>query len=258
MKPSVGITGYKLDLEVNTLADVYKENGFTSGPYTAMFGFLCNSRQLDLQKYSGPRNPAIVDLEGLISSVPKWAMPFIHFDTREPLRLKDDVIYLLFLIRQYENHTCQGLQLNVEWPRPKDIDAISEFDPGLEFVLQIEDKPYLDMKYLAYRAKEYHGLVDYCLIDPSRGAGKDFEVERAVELMHLCQESLPDAVIGIAGGFDGTNVEARIKTIKQCYDKPFFIDAEGKLRDRQCLNIGKCKDYIQNSAKALHVCKDNR
>lgn len=251
MRPYVGITGYTTKDQIDAIALTCSGQGFSDGRYTAMFGFLCHAKQLGLPKFAGPRNPAVVDLESLLGAVPQWAVPMIHFDTQNHARLKEDLSALFGLARQYVDRRCKALQLNVEWPRPTDIQKVKEMLPGLEVVLVIGDKRYKSVDEQVSRASEYKGLVEYCLVDPSAGAGQDLDIPRTLELMHGCSESLPGTLIGNAGGYCSANVAPRLREFHSRYGKPFFIDAEGKLLTHKGLDIDECQMYIREAGKEI-------
>ena len=73
------------------------------------------------------------------------------------------------------------------------------------------------------------------------------------------RNSLPELVVGFAGGLTGENVESKAKSIiSSVNEDDFCIDAEGGLRDKitsaygdDLLNLEKVRGYLQSASSVL-------
>ncbi|MFH1399932.1 MAG: hypothetical protein ABIH41_00285, partial [Nanoarchaeota archaeon] len=126
--------------------------------------------------------------------------------------------------------------------------------PGLGYVLQFPPEALRDgVKAVAYCAKDYDGLARYTLVDPSQGAGKRFDPVFAAEVMDAVAQSLPDAIMGVAGGLSGENVREQVLAVASRYRSPFVIDAEGRLRSADYLGLAqdKVESYLRAAVGAF-------
>ncbi len=70
---------------------------------------------------------------------------------------------------------------------------------------------------------------------------------------------MPDVTVGFAGGFNGENVEGRLRElVLALFHEDFCIDAEGGLRDKltgaygdDLLNRGKVRSYLQEASRVI-------
>ena len=257
VKPYVGITGFKTEKEVQEIGKIFENNGFTGqGVYLPMLGYLVSAKKLTKRLEEGQQSPAFNDLGKLVRAAPSDFLTMLHYHSENKDHLAAEVDQLFSLEGMY--YHCKALQLNMPWPYLKQIEKIKETFSEMQIVLQIPKSASEEssLEELASRASEYDGLVSYALIDPSGGLGIPFEVTKSTELMFALRETMPNTMIGIAGGLSGENVEERVKTITQSYGQPFCIDAQGKLRtkigENSILDLSKVKAYLEGAKKGLN------
>lgn len=89
----------------------------------------------------------------------------------------------------------------------------------------------------------------YILLDPSCGMGIDLVVEEVMPFAEAIRKSFPQACLGFAGGFDGSNAAQRIRAISAVIPHDFCIDAEGKLFSGNTLDMTKVKHYLGSAAE---------
>jgi len=260
-KPYVGITGFKTPEEVTKVAEQYSTAGLNEcSAYMPMFGYLVSEKRLADKTSVGTQSPAANDLAGLARLAPFFSLPAMHYHTTRKERIAQEVDELFSLNNLYD--CCHALQLNVDWPEPRQLENILATFPDMHIILQLPKRATTSQspEETARRAKEYENLAAYLLIDPSGGLGIDFDSVECVALMHALEKTMPHTTQGIAGGLSGDNVTERIATIKHHYYLPFCIDAQGKLRtpDKEALDFERTKKYINEAAKALRKATGNQ
>jgi len=230
-----GITGYKTTEEVKSMAL------FQKGPL-AMYGVLCVRYQLDDTAIEGSRSPPFNELKDVLAAVPENGLPVIHYCTRVRDGLGDQVERLFTQSGIYDEGVARAVQLNIDWPHVSDLEQIKERFPEMAIVGQMPDLSKYRTDELFSMAQARKGLIDYALVDVSRGAGAEFG-SNGMAAMQIYRDAMPDARIGIAGGLGKDNVANQIARVKEVFDEPFFIDAEGKLFDRYSLDLDECLAY---------------
>jgi hypothetical protein len=244
-KNYVGVTGFKTKEDVLHIADVARNLGYPNDK-TVMFGILCSSKYLDTPDVAGRLSPPLNQTAEIAKRVPNWAIPMMHYHTKE--RAFFNEVYRLFSQNNLYD-SCKAVQLNIDWPNLNDMSKIKNCFPALDIVLQIPKRATdgLSMNELQQKVSEYSEFADYALIDPSGGRGIDFDIEKGIETILAIDSVLPNTLIGIAGGFDGSNVRERLQQISNKYKKEFFIDAEGKLMTENTLDYAKVNTYLENA-----------
>jgi hypothetical protein len=137
-----------------------------------------------------------------------------------------------------------GVQINVSWSKPRDVNQIKLDYPKLKTILQVSDFDSVDERIGKYN-------VDYALIDTSRGEGKEIDMDKAVGV-HDAISKNSKAMIGFAGGFSPQNVNDRIWSLR--YDlgtRNFCVDAQGKLRTEDRLDMHKVDEYLFEALRAF-------
>ena len=256
IKPYVGITGFKRGEEIIGLAEVFKDDfAFSDCPYSAMFGFVVSDKRLADPYGSGAQSPPANSLPELCCIVPRWALPMMHFYTKNPENLAEQVKKLFSIGRMYDHAICRAVQLNVHsWPQISQVQSILDALPELNIVLQISKGAMdgLNNEEISMRAAGYKDMASWALIDPSGGLGIEFDVPKTIALMNLIRREMPNTIMGVAGGFHDGNVEARVREIKKGYGRKFCIDAQGKLMDLdKNLDCWKAEKYIEKASVVM-------
>ena len=137
-----------------------------------------------------------------------------------------------------------GVQINVSWPKPRDVNQIKINYPKLRTILQVSDFTSIEERIRKYD-------VDYVLIDTSRGEGKKLDVNEAIKIHDVISKN-NTATIGFAGGFSSRNVRERVYSIRRELDKKdFCIDAQGRLRTEGLLDMDKANIYFKEAIEAF-------
>lgn len=137
-----------------------------------------------------------------------------------------------------------GVQINLSWPEPENINQIKACYPKLKTILQVSDFTSLEERIERYN-------TDYVLIDASRGRGIEFDVDKAIKVYNAINKS-NSALIGFAGGLSPENVRERVYSIRKKLDtRDFSIDAEGRLRTGKYIDIRKVEKYLKEAMEAF-------
>ncbi len=263
-KPYVGVTGPASSEEVSGLLDIFKSSGLShSSRHMPMIGFLVSYKSLEFGYNPGDmRYPKIKDLAGLLSKADGEAFTTIHYNTKTPSHLYDEVRSVLETDGIYDSSVCEGLQINVAWPPKDQVDMIRMKFSDLKTILQLPKSATSDMAVddIAYRVVHDYPDMEYILIDPSGGRGEEFDVSNSALLYKKLKDVGFSGAIGLAGGLSGDNVSSVIDAvIKTTGSRDFSIDAEGRLRDsfgdkpgESVLNLSKARAYVLNAAASLN------
>lgn len=263
-QPYVGITGPVSKEEVKSIMKEFREAGFlgrhmSNITHAPMIGFLVSYKTLNSQSTANRRYPEIDKLPELLGEADARFLTMLHYNSREMQTLSGQLIQLFSGF--YETGLCHAVQLNIVWPDIRELAKTKMRMPDLKVVFQANEKVMAGRSpsEISTSIREYRDLIDYILIDPSGGKGREFDLEHSVEVAKELREKLPSITLGFAGGFTGENVISRVTSLKEIMgNEDFCIDAEGGLRDKitqeygdDILNIGKVKNYLKNAAEVL-------
>jgi len=260
MHPYVGITGPVTTEEVNAIISEYAAAGYSmSSNHMPMIGFLASYKTLNGLPTENRRYPPVGDIPALLTAARGKVFPAIHYNSREMETLSSQLERLFAPV--YDAALCRATQLNIIWPPINQLEMVKGTMPGLQIIFQLSHKA-MDGRTPAQISTEickYGKTIDYVLIDPSGGRGKEFDIGNSVMLYYAIREKNPRICVGFAGGFTGDNVAERVhELIKKTGDSSFCIDAEGGLRDKvtenygdDLLNMGKVRKYLQSAASVL-------
>ncbi|MDO8555879.1 MAG: hypothetical protein Q7R96_01755 [Nanoarchaeota archaeon] len=257
-KPYVGVTGITSEDEARQVQEFFFHAGYDDkSTHMPMIGILASYKTLHEQS-ENKRYPTIHNVPKILRQIDNKIFRVVHYHTREHATLYDQVE----MFGEFHDHSLlDGLQLNVVWPFPKEVERIKSSFPGLRLVLWINETMMgtgVPAEVLV-RLREYRGFVDYFLLDPSGGHSKEFRIADVAEWYLDIDSSLPWSIGGIAGGFSAGNVEEKVRDFSLSLGRnSFSIDAEGLLRDKvgkgfgnDKLNLKKTHDYIRAAALLL-------
>lgn len=243
MKPYIGITGFMSREEVDFVLSKMPENS----DRLLMVGVLASSKTLVGKKNRWPNRYPEMDEIAEIFIYHPLALNLIHYNTREPETLSDQLSKMTILV----GVNLQGFQLNIAWPSPREIALYRKKYHHKIIVLQIGSHAFEKInhspKKLATKvAAEYEDLVDYILLDPSGGYGKFFNPYKIRAYLEALREKDLHIGLGIAGGLGPKTLDLLELLITDFSD--LSIDAEGKLRDENDnLDLEKAGKYLQGS-----------
>lgn len=243
-QPYIGITGFMSRKEVdeilqNVPADLNRQ---------IMIGVLASFKTLQHFKNSMPnRYPELENIRGIFSQHPK-ALNLIHYNTKE----RETLCAQLLGLAKIAGHHLHGFQLNVSWPEPKDLETFhTQSDKKMKIVLQIGSGAFEKIDHspekLARKVKtEYEGLIDYILLDPSGGQGKQFDPEKAKAYLDALLDVNINAALGVAGGLCAETLGSFELLVK--YFPDLCVDAEGRLRDKDDnLDLKLAQAYLRRA-----------
>jgi len=259
-KTYIGITGAEDEREVKSVLNEFSEAGYNmQSKHIPMLGFLVSYKTLNRQFVGNKRYPLMDSLPNLLMEARGNAFTMVHYNTKEMSTLFEQVSKIFERI--YKWNLCDALQLNIVWPDITQVKMIKEKFPDMGIVFQASEKAMNGKtpKEIANKIMEYGNSINYVLIDPSGGEGREFQTDDSINLYNELKEKSSNLAIGFAGGFSGDNVEKKITDIiEKIKTSDFCIDAEGGLRDKlseeygdDFLNIKKVRNYLQEASKVL-------
>ena len=238
--PYIGITGFVNSHEV---ADVLDSTPRESDRLL-MIGVLASSRTLLGRESRWPNRYPDVNSIAAIFPQHHLALNLVHYNTEKPDTLCQQMVELTGL----GGPDLHGYQLNIPWPSVAELSGYRRQFPEMTIVLQISQTS-LQMVDSSARdlvdklAREYAGLVDYILLDPSAGYGIPLDSRWAAEYLQVLHEADLGMGLGVAGGLGPSSLDLVEPLINDFPD--LSIDAESRLRDEDDrLDTGKARDYI--------------
>ena len=259
-KPYVGITGTVNSKEVvDTMSEFISAGYDMHTTHIPMMGFLVSQKTLSGKPFDNRRYPNINLIPELCQKPDNTALTMIHYNTQDKSTLSDQVKQIFRTM--YEDNLCRAIQLNMVWPEVKQVAEIKKFYPDMKIVFQANASAMKNKSpaMFATKVQQYGDSIDYALIDPSGGWGKEFNIDDSVNIFEELEDKLPHLTIGFAGGLKGNNVQPIIWELESNLGfNEFCIDAEGALRNKITDKYGddiydqeKAKDYIHESAEVL-------
>lgn len=271
-KPYIGITGVRNADEAAGAAPMILRALSDETPrcgHRGEIGVQVTDRTLRGLPTANRRCPDVTDVPDMFKRVLECEREFrahgkimtaIHYTTKEPKDLFRSVRYLLSIGDMYDKRLVRGLQLNGGFERTplSELQEVRNAYPAIEIIQQIPVKVLniLSAEEITKELKAREEYLNYVLIDPSGGLGKEMDVAAGSVLARAIIENTSLAV-GFAGGLKGGNIGHIICQIAaELGTKDFSIDAEGGLRDRigegygnDLYNSDKANDYFLAAAK---------
>lgn len=259
-KPYVGVTGITRVREAEAIAEIFVTEGLAeeASSHNGMIGLLASQRTLSRNFQGRIKYPTLERILEIFAITKGRAFNTLHYHTYRSATLAHQLEELLGQRGLYSDRLCQGVQLNISWPPPAEVEKIRMTFPDLKIILQLGPKVLTenDPEYIVANLAPYQELINYVLIDPSGGRGRVFKVNTIAPTSNQIREIHPDLPLVFAGGFDGRNVRTRLWLLYQTVGiTNFGIDAEDGLRVRQRnkqlltpLSIPRARRYVQNAA----------
>lgn len=236
MKPYVGVAGIDQIEHARDAAEAMAA-AFAGHPtHVPMLGYQVSLDTLAGLPSGNVRFPTIDVLVELLKASGGQVVTSLHYRTRGGERgtLGEQVQSLFQRDGIYRRGLCRAVQLNVRWPDPAQVAAMRRALPELEIILQLGSRALrIGTVDLTERLGRYRGLVEAALLDPSGGHGIRLDPRRLRAVYEIVRTTLPDALVGFAGGLGDEDVVERLREIGEAVgDLGFAIDAEGRLRFR--------------------------
>lgn len=245
--PYVGITGF---MSLNDALHVLNIVP-TNAKRLIMVGILASLKTMrGIQNKWPNRYPSMDKIAGIFPRHPR-ALNLIHYNTKEVNTLNDQLVAMT----NFGGENLHGFQLNIAWPSPTALEVYRKANPSKQIVLQIGGHAFEMVNHSPERlskkvAKEYSGLVEYILLDPSGGYGKPFDPERAREYLNALKESNLNISLGVAGGLSPTTLYL-VEPLARDFPN-LSIDAEGRLRTPEDhLDLNVANEYLRVALSTL-------
>lgn len=258
-KPYIGVTGIAQVSEAKSIAQTFVDEGLTEPDNThkGMVGLLVSQRTLRRPTLGIERYPGLATIRQIFEITRGKAFNTLHYSTYDESHLSQQLQALLDPTGLYVDQLCHGIQLNIAWPPPAEIEETRGIFPEIKIILQLGPRVLSEKSAedTAERLLPYEGLIDYALVDPSGGRGMIFETKTVAPIYNRIKEVYPDLPVVFAGGFNARNVRTRIWLLSQLVGpRDFGIDAEKGLRVQKKgqattdLSIRKANRYIHHAA----------
>lgn len=245
----IGITGFTSGIQIDRLLNRCPMDSDIDPKL--MVGVLASSKTIrhQLTKYA-KRYPKIEDIRNIFTEH-AICLNLIHFHPESLDNLPDQMMEVIMMGGKY----CHGLQLNAHWVSPEDLMTFRVFDSTSTIVLQVgknaQEVYGNNPKLIGEKIKEYQGLVQYALIDPSGGKGEPMDLQKTEILLEtFFEQGLQEAItFGIAGGISAEMIPQLAPLVKKF---GVCIDAEGKLRNEDDEFLPEeAVRYVEESLKYL-------
>jgi len=246
----IGITGFMSQAEVNSVLSSLPTDFGSFKNRKIMVGMLVSGKTIKGIPNKWPnRYPTPDAIPSIFVNDPR-VINLVHYNTKE--ESPKEIINELCLIEDACGPYHHGFQLNMVWPKAQMISdwQQSGFERNKKtIVLQCGGRAMAELnhspKALAEKLKEYEGVVDYVLLDPSGGIGIPFDPAYALQCLDVIEnENLPTIHLGIAGGLSPETLPNLLPPILEHFPK-VCIDAEGRLRTKEDnLDLQIANEYI--------------
>lgn len=257
-KPYVGITGITSGEQAKVAANTFEKYFPKNAAHTGMTGYLVSLDNLQNPDFENDKYPPLNTLAEMLTITNETALNTIHYRTPDKRNLADQIIQVFENDDIYKNGLCRTVQLNMRWPNKEELEKIKEKMPDLNVILQVGPSilHQQDRFEIATQIKDYGNLIDYVLIDPSGGVGKEADPDFYSSIYRPINHNAPNKAIILAGGLNNHNVLPKLQEFEYSLDtKDFGIDAEQGLRDSKdnsqntILSNEKIQQYIEKAAE---------
>ena len=263
---TIGVTGIMHPLEVEAVVQ-----HFTGTPYRLIAGILVSGSTFTGAPHGMPgRYPALSQIRSCCITHPQ-VLNFAHYALSGTKRekMRDDLNRLMY----GTGLVLHGLQLNITWPDPHEIERFLEDWPHLSVILQLNtrawDKVEKNLGQLQDRLLAYHGSVDSFLVDFSGGMGKTMDPGLVHDIVCAITQATHRHII-VAGGLGGLETTNLLVPLFTAFPL-LSVDAENKLRNvdyrlltesltpaeraacHDRLDLHRCEQYIKDVIAAKRI-----
>jgi len=193
-----------------------------------------------------------------VSNPVTWNL--IHYSTDTPETLASDLKQLTSLGGVF----LDGFQLNIAWPSLVQLEKYHhDIDKDTFIVLQIgrgamaavDESP----DKLADKLKDYVGIVNAILIDPSGGRNEPFDLNKTTNYLREIESREYGIYLGVAGGLRPDNIERLAPLIREFPN--LNIDAEGGLRTpmpEDMLDLNIASQYLARAISLFDTAPNSK
>jgi phosphoribosylanthranilate isomerase len=226
-----GITGFNTCDQVENAINVYESLGCNE---ELMTGFLFGWKQFHNREFTNPRFVSREELPELLECA-KGTMRTVHYNTHNK-QFSREIIPVL------DEFDVEAVQLNIVRPNKEEIRKIKNAHPDVKIIFQANRSILNNVD--GYFQNDKTLPVEYCLVDPSGGRGKEFDRESFDQWINDLSKNLPNTTFGIAGGLSPENVGKYIEEFPN-----FSIDTETKVRTNNQLDDEKVEKFLKNACR---------
>lgn len=266
-RPYVGVSGVSSVEDAKKVLFLMHESGFTMQTrHVPMMGFQVSWKSLDFGFSEGNnRVPRLNSLPLILEAVSGEVFPTIHYYTKRPDRLVQEIERVLEYNSIYDSGLVGGLQINGAFPEPESVEWLKNSYPSLKLALQVNPDTK-EIEAMAKTIARYYKGLDYVLLDSSGGRGLELDTKSIAATYRALRDNGSEAGMVFAGGLTGENIANKIRLLAGATGvTEFSIDAEGGLRNRlgegygnDLLDLAKVASYLGGAYKALLVKNEVR
>jgi len=226
-KQYIGITGFGHRVEVDSVLEAVDTDRLV------MVGVLMRGRPGTWDPDFRPNRHPKPDVLPGIFGPQRNALNMLHFTPLPGCDLYEH----LCIAQELAGPHCHGFQLNTPWP---DIAALARYKVSSRFrrstVITLTVQPDAldavgwDPKRIARKLKDYEGVADYVLVDPSAGSGEELDVSFICDCLDAITTLMPNVGHVAGGGLNADNVVEKLSGLLDEFK--VSCDAEGKLRTK--------------------------
>lgn len=263
-KPYIGVTGITLPSQAEAVARTFAAEGLTDeqSSHQGMIGILATQRTLTPDMTRAAKHPNLTGIRRIFQTTQGRTFNTLHYSTSARSDLSQQLSLLLGQTGLYADRLCHGIQLNLFWPPPSELERTKVMFPDLKIILQLGPRVLSErsVEDIVKGLNDYQGVIDYTLIDPSGGKGMIFETNTVALIHNQIKEIYPDLPVVFAGGFNARNIKTRLFLLYQVIGfRDFGIDAEKGLRIQSRgkaitdISPSKAIHYIRNAASFFRI-----
>lgn len=247
----VGITGITKKDEINFIKSFVKKGTFMCGILVS-YKILHGDNNSENKRYVHAS-----DLYDICkTSYESGFFTILHYNTKNTNSFATE---LNEIIKKYDLYEyIDGFQLNIDLPQKCELVRLKHLYPLKKIIFSLNksilyptDTINLDLNTNRYLHEYFNtsiaDIIDYVLIDLSKGLGKTLDVNYCANIYQMLKQTKYRNEIGFAGGLSDTNVKDIYSNIaNKIQNTDFSIDAESKLRriDDE-LDLEKVRKYLQ-------------
>jgi len=229
-KNYIGVTGFMDRTEVEAVLSSLPE-GFNR---KVMIGMLVSGKTVKGIPNKWPKRYPMLDMVGSVFMDHPNALNLVHYNTKEEDPVK--IVEELYMIEELAGPNFHGFQLNMVWPSPSMINLWLRNRGSKTIVLQCGSRAMAEInnspEQLVEKSKNYEGIADYLLLDPSGGLGQSFNYEHLLLYLDALHLARLNTRFGVAGGLSPETFEPLMIPILERFPD-VSIDAEGRLRTKE-------------------------
>lgn len=254
----IGLTGITTPGEATHIATLSSSEDFKAPSHQVMTGILVSGRVFEHQHPATDRYVRPEALMELTTILRDSTLPMIHYRTKSPRTLADQLVKLFDQDNIYNDDLCRAVQINKAWPPLGQLERVKQQMPDLRIAICLT--PGIvnpdNRTDAVQQLKEYQPFMDYVVIDPSGGKGRAINPQLAASFYRAIAHHMPEVPITLTGGLNDENAAHMLADLEDALGtRAFGIDAESGLRQvnpnrrrTTIMSPEKAETYLQTAA----------